>query len=379
MLRRIADAEQIEADDRTLATIARSAGGSFRDAIGTLDQLVTYGGKQVAFEDVLEVLDVADADLIFRTTDALIAHDPGAALDAGRGADRDRAAIRPSSCATSSPTCASSSSSRRSARRPTRSASPPTRPSGSKRRRGQISQLEAVRAIDLVSAALEPSRTDRTPASSSSSRCLKAARPRADASIEALLARIEQLERRAGPGPDAGGPSGGRARPCERATGARAAEKRVTGRQTEAEQAAPSGRERATGPEQPLGRRRRRSTRSGPRRSSRCARSRAARCWRRCSPGRGRSRSTTSRLVLSYPASAAFSKRKVESPANRERIAEALRLVTGQALALEFELSDEPAEESGGTAPEDFLERGGADCEHSRRCSTPRTCSRRRS
>jgi dimethylglycine dehydrogenase len=42
--------------------IARSAAGSFRDAIGTLDQLVTYGGKKVSFEDVLEVLDVADAD-----------------------------------------------------------------------------------------------------------------------------------------------------------------------------------------------------------------------------------------------------------------------------------------------------------------------------
>ena len=81
VLRRIADAEQIEADDRTLAMIARSAAGSFRDAIGTLDQLVTYGGKQVAFEDVLEVLDVADAELIFKTTDALVAHDPRAALE----------------------------------------------------------------------------------------------------------------------------------------------------------------------------------------------------------------------------------------------------------------------------------------------------------
>ena len=81
VLRRIADAEQIEADDRTLAAIARSAAGSFRDAIGMLDQLVTYGGKQVVFEDVLEVLNVADAELIFKTTDALIGHDPRAALE----------------------------------------------------------------------------------------------------------------------------------------------------------------------------------------------------------------------------------------------------------------------------------------------------------
>ena len=77
VLERIADAEGIEADDRALAMIARSASGSFRDAIGTLDQLVTYGGKQVSFEDVLELLDVADAELIFAATDALIARDPG--------------------------------------------------------------------------------------------------------------------------------------------------------------------------------------------------------------------------------------------------------------------------------------------------------------
>ena len=80
MLERIAAAEEIEADDRALAMIARSAAGSFRDAIGTLDQLVTYGGKQVSFDDVLEVLDVADAELIFTATDAVIARDPAAAL-----------------------------------------------------------------------------------------------------------------------------------------------------------------------------------------------------------------------------------------------------------------------------------------------------------
>jgi DNA polymerase-3 subunit gamma/tau len=76
VLERIAAAEGIEAEPRVLAMIARSAGGSFRDAIGTLDQLVTYGGKQVSFDDVLELLDVADADLIFAATDAVIARDP---------------------------------------------------------------------------------------------------------------------------------------------------------------------------------------------------------------------------------------------------------------------------------------------------------------
>ena len=80
--------------------IARSASGSFRDAIGTLDQLVTYGGKQVSFDDVLELLDVADADLIFAATDAVIARDPAARAAPRAGAERVRAATRSSSCAT---------------------------------------------------------------------------------------------------------------------------------------------------------------------------------------------------------------------------------------------------------------------------------------
>jgi DNA polymerase III gamma/tau subunit len=63
------------------------------------------------------------------------------------------------------------------------------------------------------------------------------------------------------------------------------------------------------------------------------------------------------RLVIAYPPSAAFSKRKVEDPANRDRIAGALKLVTGKALVLECELGDEDtsAESSGFGPPVEFL------------------------
>src|SRR5688500_10271235 len=80
VLNRISAAEGIEADGRALAMIARSASGSFRDAIGTLDQPGTYGGKQVSFDDVLELLDAADADLRSSATGAALARDPAAAL-----------------------------------------------------------------------------------------------------------------------------------------------------------------------------------------------------------------------------------------------------------------------------------------------------------
>src|SRR5258708_6350831 len=47
VLLRVADAEAIEVDEGAVATIARSASGSFRDALGSLDQLVAYGGTHV--------------------------------------------------------------------------------------------------------------------------------------------------------------------------------------------------------------------------------------------------------------------------------------------------------------------------------------------
>src|SRR3954464_10430423 len=42
VLRRVADSEQIEIPDDAVALVARSATGSFRDALGTLEQLLAY-------------------------------------------------------------------------------------------------------------------------------------------------------------------------------------------------------------------------------------------------------------------------------------------------------------------------------------------------
>ena len=80
VLARVAAAEGIEAEDAAVAMIARSATGSFRDALGTLDQLVAYGGERVELDAVLELLGAADAELLFEAVDAVIAEDPRAAL-----------------------------------------------------------------------------------------------------------------------------------------------------------------------------------------------------------------------------------------------------------------------------------------------------------
>src|ERR671914_116372 len=80
VLRRVAAEEGIEVPDAAIGMLARSSTGSFRDALGTLEQLVTYGGREVKLDDVLDVLGVADAELILETAESLVEHDPKAAL-----------------------------------------------------------------------------------------------------------------------------------------------------------------------------------------------------------------------------------------------------------------------------------------------------------
>ncbi len=80
VVRRAAQAESIEIPPAAVAAIARSATGSFRDALGTLEQLLTYGGREIVLEDVLAVLGVADARLLEETVDAVGAGDARRAL-----------------------------------------------------------------------------------------------------------------------------------------------------------------------------------------------------------------------------------------------------------------------------------------------------------
>jgi len=80
VVRRVAETESIEIPPDAVALLARHATGSFRDALGTLEQLVTYAGSAIATDDVLAVLGVADADLLFASLEAIAAADPRAAL-----------------------------------------------------------------------------------------------------------------------------------------------------------------------------------------------------------------------------------------------------------------------------------------------------------
>jgi len=91
VLHRVAESESIEIGDEAVALVARAATGSFRDALGTLEQLVAYSGSSIALEDVLAVLGAADADLVFGAVDAIAAGSPrDALLSAARLADSGR-------------------------------------------------------------------------------------------------------------------------------------------------------------------------------------------------------------------------------------------------------------------------------------------------
>ncbi len=80
VLNRVAAVEQIEIEEGAVAMIARAASGSFRDALGTLDQLVAFGGRQVDLDAVLELLGAPEAELLFGVVDAIVAEDPKGVL-----------------------------------------------------------------------------------------------------------------------------------------------------------------------------------------------------------------------------------------------------------------------------------------------------------
>ena len=80
VLRRVCDGEEIDAPDSALSLIARGAGGSFRDAISTLDQLAAATGKKISVQDVLQLGAAVEEDALFRLCDTIVDRDVAGAL-----------------------------------------------------------------------------------------------------------------------------------------------------------------------------------------------------------------------------------------------------------------------------------------------------------
>jgi DNA polymerase-3 subunit gamma/tau len=341
VLQRVAAEEGIEVPDPAVGMLARAATGSFRDALGTLEQLVTYGGAEIELEDVLDILGVADAELVLEAGEALAGHDPRAALLvverlSGSGRDvtqfmRDLSShLRHLFVVQTLGEVPDSFSV--TAQHTDRLASQAER----------ISQGEILRTIDFLAAAIAAVKDGSEPRIQLEMALLKATQPQADLSLQALMFRIEQLEGRlegrtaqeetagSAPSPPAAPPPRAASRPAAAVAldaqpeqssqpvgaieldqlvalwpavaGAVAEENGMLGAALEA--ARPIGVE-------------------------------------------------GDRLTIAFPTDAAFVRKKAE--ANRELVAGAVRGLTGRAVTLAFELNEQAAPAGAATLDHDRL------------------------
>ena len=83
----ICDAESIEADTKALATIARAADGSMRDALSLLDQAIAFCGGRIEEPLVAKMLGTIDRDHVVRLLRLLADNDAKGIIDAIREID----------------------------------------------------------------------------------------------------------------------------------------------------------------------------------------------------------------------------------------------------------------------------------------------------
>ena len=72
LLNKIAKAEKIKIDDKTLTIIAKKADGALRDAESFFDQVVSFCGNNVDTETVSKMLNLIDDEVFFTISDAIL-------------------------------------------------------------------------------------------------------------------------------------------------------------------------------------------------------------------------------------------------------------------------------------------------------------------
>jgi DNA polymerase-3 subunit gamma/tau len=194
VVRRAAQAEAIEIPPVAAAAVARAATGSFRDALGTLEQLLTYSGAEIVLEDVLAVLGVTDSQLLEETIDAVAQGSAREALlavarcaeggrDAGaftadlEGRARDLLVVHTLGEVPAELSLTVEADARLQAQAE------------------RVPQATTVRLLEQLGGALEAVKAGGEPRTQLELALVKAARPETDGSLKALLARIERLER----------------------------------------------------------------------------------------------------------------------------------------------------------------------------------------
>jgi DNA polymerase-3 subunit gamma/tau len=330
VLRRVAGEEGIQVPDPAVGMLARAATGSFRDALGTLEQLVTYGGNEVKLDDVLEILGVADAELVLAAGEALADRDPRAALltvqslsKSGRDFTqfmRDLSAhlrhlfvVQTLGHVPDSFSVTAEHTDRLAAQA------------------DRLSQGEILRAIDFLAAAIAAVKDGSEPRIQLEMALLKATQPQADLSLQALMFRIDQLEAALGVAPAEPAPAPAR-RPAPKGSAAVAVQPQPQAQPQPQSQPQPAGSVELD---------------------------QVVVLWPAVAEAVAEENGMLSaalsaatptaleadRLTIAFPADAAFVKKKAEQ--GRDLVANAVRGITGQPLTLAFELSDSVAPPAG--------------------------------
>jgi DNA polymerase-3 subunit gamma/tau len=193
----IAEREGYKTDPPALIAIARHASGSVRDSLSLLEQVAALGAGSVDVGGVRRALGLADSEAFMRLVDAVASQDAKAALElvaelAADGVDLRRfvaesvAFFRGAFLAHYAPNLAEI-------------ADEPADVYESWRKAAQvISATDVLRAVDLLGDALVRLREGREERLMTELALIKLTRPETASDSEAVLSRVERIERRLG-------------------------------------------------------------------------------------------------------------------------------------------------------------------------------------
>ena len=207
----ISDREGYKTDPAALIAISRHAGGSVRDSLSLLEQVAALGAGSVDVAGVRRALGLADSEAFMRLVEAVAEQDAKAALElvaelAADGVDLRRfvaesvAFFRGAFLAHYAPNLAEISDE-------------PADVYESWRKAAQlVSASDVLRAVDLLGDALVRLREGREERLMTELALIKLTRPETSSDAEALLSRVERIERRLGkpdpmPAPGAAAPA----------------------------------------------------------------------------------------------------------------------------------------------------------------------------